>query len=207
MTSSTRAIDWVVFDLGGVVLAHTIRLADLATLLNIDLDTLTAEYRRHRLDYDRDSDAAAFWGGVSAAAGITPPSADLLAVLVELDEDGCSRTIPETLSLIDDLRDAGYRLAVCSNAPASMALRVRAQPWAGSFRHLVFSGDLGVLKPAPAIFDAVIRTTGSSADRMVFLDDLEVNVDGARAAGWHAFPFADAACARRDLAALGVLDG
>lgn len=204
MTSSERAIDWVVFDLGGVVLARTSRLPDLASLLNVEVDTLITGYQRHRLAYDQDSDAAAFWAGATAAAGIAAPSQALLEQLVELDEDGWSGTIPETLSLIEDLRSAGYGLAVCSNAPSSMGARIRRQPWAQPFQHLVFSGDLGVVKPDPTIFDSVVAATGSSPDRMVFLDDLAVNVDGALAAGWHAYQFTDAEHARADLEALGI---
>ena len=80
-------------------------------------------------------------------------------------------TRPDTLALIEDLHAAGIGLAVCSNAPTSMGRGLAAQPWAHRFGHLIFSGDLGVLKPEPAIYDAVLAATGAAAEHTVFFDD------------------------------------
>ena len=200
-------IDWVVFDLGEVVLARTERLAELAALLAVPPDRLVQSYFAQRRDYDRTSDPAAYWTAVAAEAGGSAPGAALIAQLTTVDDEGWSVTRPDTLALIDELHEAGLGLAVCSNAPATMARAIEVQPWAGHFRHLVFSGDLAVLKPEPAIYDAVLAATGGSPERTVFFDDRADNVAGAVAVGWHAFVFTDAATARVQLVELGVLPG
>ncbi len=198
-------IDWVVFDLGEVVLARTERLTELAELLAVSADRLVAAYFGHRRDYDRNSDPQVYWTAVAEDAGGDAPTAALVAELTAVDDEGWSVTRPDTLALIDELHAAGLGLAVCSNAPTTMARTIEVQPWAGRFRHLVFSGDLTRLKPEPAIYDAVLAATGGAADRTVFFDDRADNVAGAVAVGWHAFVFTDAATARIQLVDLGVL--
>lgn len=53
-------------------------------------------------------------------------------------------------------------------------------------RHLHASHLLGLVKPSPEIYRAFERETGMPGRRILFFDDLEENVRGAREAGWHA---------------------
>lgn len=48
------------------------------------------------------------------------------------------------------------------------------------------SHELGLLKPDPAVFDHVIRTIGTSPDRLLFLDDSDEHVRAARDSGMRA---------------------
>lgn len=199
------SIEWVVFDLGEVVLARTGRLAELAALLGTSPQELEGPYMAHRQILDRTSDPQAYWTEVAADLDLDPVGPRLAAELDEIDTAGWTVARPDTLTLIDDLHAAGIGLAVCSNASSSMGRAVEVLPWAGRIRHFVFSGDLGVLKPEPAIYDAVLAFTGSSPELTVFFDDKPENVDGAKALGWHAFRFTDAAAAREDLASVGLV--
>lgn len=45
------------------------------------------------------------------------------------------------------------------------------------------SHELGMMKPDPAVFRHVIRTIGTTPDRLLFLDDVNENVQAARASG------------------------
>jgi HAD superfamily hydrolase (TIGR01509 family) len=45
------------------------------------------------------------------------------------------------------------------------------------------SHELGMMKPDPAMFRHVIRTIGTTPDRLLFLDDVDENVQAARASG------------------------
>jgi len=198
------AIQWVVFDLGEVVLARTERLAELAAMLGVDANRLPSAYAAHRGILDRDSDPAGYWSAVAADLGVGSLSSELVQRLDDVDTAGWTVARPDTVELIEDLHRAGFGLAVCSNASSTMGRAAEVLPWAGRIRHFVFSGDLQVLKPEPAIYDAVLAATRAPAQSTVFFDDKQENVDGARQVGWHAFLFADAAGARRDLATLGV---
>ncbi len=45
------------------------------------------------------------------------------------------------------------------------------------------------MKPDPRIFTRFCQRFDVDADDCLFVDDLELNCQGARAAGWHAFHF------------------
>jgi HAD superfamily hydrolase (TIGR01509 family) len=54
------------------------------------------------------------------------------------------------------------------------------------FDHRFLSHELGLVKPDREIFEHVLARLGCPADRVLFLDDNLINVEGARAAGLHA---------------------
>lgn len=54
------------------------------------------------------------------------------------------------------------------------------------FSRVFVSHELGRRKPEREAFEAIAREIGAPANRILFLDDLEENVGGARAAGMHA---------------------
>jgi putative hydrolase of the HAD superfamily len=54
------------------------------------------------------------------------------------------------------------------------------------FDSVIISGDVGVRKPDREIFEMAVQRAGTSADRCVFVDDLPLNCDGAKAIGMHA---------------------
>jgi putative hydrolase of the HAD superfamily len=51
---------------------------------------------------------------------------------------------------------------------------------------IVYSHEVGVAKPDPAIFALTRDRLGVQSQEIVFLDDHEANVHAARACGWHA---------------------
>ena len=197
-------ITWLVFDLGDVVLKRTEAILDLARLLDAAPERLLTAYWTHRREYDRDSDASAFWCAVAQAAGARPPSPELVAELVRLDDAGWSVTDENVLLLMDDAGRAGLRLAVLSNAPSSMGRLIEAQPWATALDPLVFSGDLGMLKPEERIYRHLLDRLGAAATEVAFLDDREENVAGAAALGIRAAHFTGAADARAQLVGIGL---
>ncbi len=71
-------------------------------------------------------------------------------------------------------------------------------------RGAVLSCSVGARKPEKAIYEAAVRAAGVPAERCLFIDDLEENVRGARAAGMRALRFKSAAQLRRELLVLGV---
>lgn len=51
---------------------------------------------------------------------------------------------------------------------------------------IVYSHEVGLAKPDPAIYELTTSRLRVRPHEIVFLDDLDVNVQAARAAGWHA---------------------
>ena len=53
----------------------------------------------------------------------------------------------------------------------------------GHFRKLFLSSSIGLRKPESAAYDHVVKEIGLPAERIVFFDDLQENIEGARARG------------------------
>jgi putative hydrolase of the HAD superfamily len=70
------------------------------------------------------------------------------------------------------------------------------------FELIVDSGFEGVRKPEPEIYEIVLARLGLPGSACAFLDDLEVNLPPARAAGMHAIHYRDAPQAIAELDAL-----
>ncbi|HUE07086.1 MAG TPA: HAD-IA family hydrolase, partial [Acidimicrobiales bacterium] len=73
------------------------------------------------------------------------------------------------------------------------------------FRFLSF--ELGLVKPDPAIFEAVAAGLPASPDSVLFLDDNAVNVEAASAYGFAARYVRGVGEARRALVETGVITG
>jgi putative hydrolase of the HAD superfamily len=64
---------------------------------------------------------------------------------------------------------------------------------------IVYSHEVGLAKPDPAIYELTARRLGVLPHEVLFLDDVQVNVNAACAAGWHAVLHVDTATSIRAL--------
>ncbi len=109
------------------------------------------------------------------------------------------------LPFLQELREQGYVLAVCSNTNELHTDYLQATcPCFQHIQHLIFSHRAHALKPDPAIYRAVEAATGRPAAEHLFLDDLPENVAGARAAGWDAICFETPEQVQAELMARGI---
>lgn len=202
-----RPVPCVVFDLGGVLLRPEGPAAHLAQVLGVTVEQLLVPYWRHRDDYDRGGAADAFWDAVRrdlTAGGCTVRSVTN-DELDRIDAERWAQLSDGAAALLEQLGRCGTATAVLSNAPASLAATVRAAAWSRGFGQLVFSCDLGLMKPEPEIYRAVEQRTGRPAGELLFFDDRPVNVGGAAALGWQAHLWQGVPEARQVLAAAGAL--
>ena len=111
----------------------------------------------------------------------------------------------DTRTLMGDLEANGYRLfAITDNVHEVVAHLKEVHDFWEMFETAAVSAELGVLKPDPRIYRWLLDTAQIAAEESVFLDDVQRNVDGAKAIGMGAFVFTDAAAAREDLRSVGV---
>lgn len=195
---------WVVFDYGEVLCHRTEALPKIAASLGVAPEPFAAAYWAVRDAYDRGSTDLAYWRAIAADLGIGLDE-DRVAELTQADLDGWLNTDPAMLELVADLDAAGVPLALLSNAPATHGQAFRRRDWSRHFRHFIISGDHGCAKPDPEIWRILTDTLGATPGDCFFLDDRQVNVAGARAAGLRAERFTGADAARGQLTALGVL--
>jgi len=195
---------WIVFDYGEVICHRTAELPKVASLLGVPQEVMEPAYWELRDPYDRGWTDLEYWTELAARVGISMDERQA-AELTAVDVSGWLSVNPDTLTLLDDLAAAGYSLGFLSNAPASHGRLFRQQPWAERFEHMVISGELGIAKPDAEIWAALIATLDADPAECVFLDDKQVNVAGAEAAGLHGHHWTGVEGARLRLAELGVL--
>lgn len=80
----------------------------------------------------------------------------------------------------------------------------RRYPYIRDFDGHILSNEVGLQKPDPAIYELTVQRFGLRAERAVFIDDLQVNVDAARAAGLQAIHHQTNDQTLRELTNLGV---
>jgi putative hydrolase of the HAD superfamily len=109
------------------------------------------------------------------------------------------RPEPAMFALAEELRDARIRVALLSNSWGNTYARERVD---ALFDPVVISGEVGLRKPLAPIFELTLERLGVPAERVVFVDDAEPNVLGARAVGMRALLHTDAATTRAALTEL-----
>ena len=113
--------------------------------------------------------------------------------------------IEPTVALAGRLARAGHVLHFLSNMPRPYAAALTARDALfGLFDSGVFSSDVGLIKPEPGLFAHAERAFGAAPSELLLIDDAVRNVEAARAAGWQALLFRDAAQCARELQALGI---
>ena len=195
---------WVVFDYGDVISKHTSGLPALARLLGTPLAGFDAVYWASRESYDNGRTDLDYWRAIGAAVGVDVDE-ELSGRLTELDVAGWLDVEPASADLLTDLSEAGVPMALLSNAPTTFARTAEQQPWTKHFRHLLFSADLGFVKPDARIWAALADRLDAEPDDLVFFDDRQVNIDGAVTAGLSGLLWRGADGARRELRELGLL--
>ena len=106
---------------------------------------------------------------------------------------------------VKELKAKGYQVLVLSNF-SDKALK---ECWhALDFLPYTDGGILSfqdkLIKPMPEIYRLILDRYRLEPDECVFMDDTRANVEGAKAAGIHAFVFENIAQAKEELEKLGV---
>jgi HAD superfamily hydrolase (TIGR01549 family) len=92
-----------------------------------------------------------------------------------------------------------FKTGVISNALPGTRENVLVQVGPETFDDLVFSYEVGIMKPAPEIYQRVLTRLGVSPAEAVFVDDFIENIHGAQAVGLQTIHFTDAATVRAEL--------
>lgn len=106
---------------------------------------------------------------------------------------------PVMFALAEELRATGLTVGLLSNSWGNTYPRARID---ALMDPVVISGEVGLRKPDPAIYELALERLGLPADRVLFIDDAEPNVLGARASGLQALLHMDHLSTRAALAEL-----
>jgi putative hydrolase of the HAD superfamily len=191
----------VIFDWGGVLVRTTDYSSRHAWDHHLGLPSGAVESIVHGIPAWEEAQRGmitpeAYWEAVRESLGLDSEA------LVTLREDFyMGDRLDETLAeLIVDLRGRGVLIGLLSNNTLDLYDTLAAFELEPLFDAVVISAGIGLMKPDPAAYQAVLEQLGVAPQQAVLVDDFPANVDGARAVGMEAVLFTP------DLDLVSVLD-
>ncbi len=113
----------------------------------------------------------------------------------------------ESVSMLRRLIAEGRDVTLLTNFAADTFREARERfAFLNEPRGVTVSAEVGLIKPDRAIYARHAAEFGLDPPATLFVDDSPANVEGARAAGWQAVRFTDAAQLKADLAGFGVIE-
>lgn len=111
-----------------------------------------------------------------------PYSKEIETTFSNLDHQSLGSFIPETKALMDELRVQGYQICLLSNITADLKdITFNITDDDKTF----LSFELGLIKPDPRIYETVLQKLNAKSEEVLFIDDLQKNIDAAQALGIH----------------------
>jgi putative hydrolase of the HAD superfamily len=180
------ALRAVIFDYGMVLTGprDPIAHAALVRITGLPADRLDSLYWADRHAYDEGKlTGLEYWRRPAREAGLNlSPSA--IEELTEWDARMWTTENPAMLSWQLALKQRGLLTAIVSNIGDAVLENVQREfGWLSRFDVLVWSYQLRVAKPDPAIYRYVLEKLGTRPQEALFIDDKPVNVEAANALG------------------------
>lgn len=94
---------------------------------------------------------------------------------------------PETFEVLEFFKSRGYKMGVISDTSPSLELSLQMAGLAEYFTSFTASSLVGAEKPSPIIFNAALAAQGITAAESLYVDDYDVEADGAREQGFTSF--------------------
>jgi putative hydrolase of the HAD superfamily len=209
----------VVFDFGAVV--FTWRPLDLVGEFFPDRAATTAQAGHLAHEVFGHADWQAFDRGTATTEEVIDRTVQRLGLnrqaLATLVGEIGERLVPmpESVALLTRLHalraqqraNGGEPLSLyyLSNMPVPYARTLeRLHPFLQAFDGGIFSGDVLLIKPEPAIYQLLQTRYALEPAKTVFIDDLLGNIDAARTQGWQGIHFKNAAQVAQELQAVGL---
>lgn len=175
----------VVFDLGKVLLDFDYRIAarTLAPKSRFDAE----EFKRvvdqspllHRYE-SAEIGTAEFFAEVGRLTGYHGTLPEFRAAFGDIFSE-----IPAMIALQRELRERGVPTFIFSNTNEIAVGHIRERfPFFAHFTGYVYSHEVGCMKPAPRIYQAIEAITGLTGADLLYLDDRAENIEAGAGRGW-----------------------
>lgn len=194
-------VEAIIFDVGGVLVdcspryLYEAHFSDRAELDHFLAHVCNEEWNRRQ---DRGADVVA---AVRERAAEFPHYRSKIEIFYSHFAQAVAGPIPGMPELLNELICRAVPLYGLTNWPAATFVHARnTLAHLNSFRDILISSTVGLLKPDPAIFRVALDRFRVTPQRTVFVDDHPPNVDAARAVGMVGKRFEGAADLRAFLA-------
>jgi putative hydrolase of the HAD superfamily len=196
----------VIFDYGMVLtgLPNVAAHEAMVRMTGLSVDQFENFYWADRHAYDEGKlNGVSFWQKFARDANLSLSPAQI-DELNRQDARMWTTQNPAMVSWQRKLKSAGIRTAILSNMGDSVLESIRREfRWIDEFDVLVWSFQLHMAKPDPAIYRHALKELGTRPEETLFVDDKHVNIEAARALGIVALEFTTVEHLRRDLLADG----
>jgi len=201
------ALRAVIFDYGMVLTGAPVAEAHDAMLRITGLphDRFEALYWADRHAYDEGKlTGLEFWRKIvrDASLNLDPKAIDDLN---SWDARMWTTQNPVMLAWQQNLKQHGLLTAILSNMGDSVLENMQREfDWLSNFDVLLWSFQLKMAKPDPAIYHHALEKLGTRPEETLFIDDKNVNIEAARGLGINAILFSTVDHLRKDLIATGL---
>ncbi len=201
------ALRAVIFDYGMVLTGAPIAEAHDAMLRITGLphDRFEALYWADRHAYDEGKlTGLEFWRKIvrEGKLNLDPKAIDELN---SWDARMWTTQNPVMLAWQQNLKQHGLLTAILSNMGDSVLENMQREfDWLSNFDVLLWSFQLKMAKPDPAIYHHALEKLGTRPEETLFIDDKNVNIEAARALGINAILFSTVDDLRTELIATGL---
>lgn len=196
----------VVFDYGMVLTGPPDSAAHdaLLRITGLPLQRFESLYWADRPAYDEGKlTGLAFWQKFIRQAGLKLPSSTVDELNL-WDARLWTTQNPAMLAWQQQLKERNLLTAILSNMGDNVLANIEREfAWIHRFDALVWSFQLHLAKPDPAIYRHALNQLGVEPAQALFLDDKIENIEAARELGIHAIQFSTVERLRSDLIAHG----
>lgn len=204
-------VDAVVFDIGNVLIRWDPRLLYRKLFTHVDMtadDGRVAWFLSNvctetwNLEQDRGRPIAE---AVEEAIGRHPEYAPQIRAFYGRFQEMIPGEIPQTVAAMRRAKAAGVPVHGLTNFGAeTFPPTARRFGFLQDFDTVVVSGEEGVIKPDPAIFDLLVARAGLDPARTAFIDDSAANIDAAGTLGFVTHHFSEPAAFETWWAGVGL---
>jgi len=199
-------ITTVVFDVGKVLFEWDLRYLFAKLIANKDeLEYFVTVIVTPEWHFQHDA-GRALDDMVAERVAEFPQHAELIAAYATRFNETIPGPVTGSLEIVQELAERGVPLFAITNFGAEFWNSFRpTQPIFDRFQDIIVSGVEKLVKPDPAIYALALQRFGLQPGEAIFVDDNHDNVVSARANGFAAHHFTDAASLHRELVALSLL--
>src|ERR1700756_1114137 len=195
-----------VFDLGGVLIDWNPRYLYRKLFPHeADMEHFLANICT--TEWNLQQDAGRTFAEACAALKLEhPANAQMIDAWFERFDEMIAGPIAGTVDILAELRQQEVPIYALSNWSAETfpfaQKRFEFLRW---FQGIFLSAEVRLVKPDPRIFTRFCERFGLNPEQIIYIDDLQHNVEAARRIGMHAIRFRDPASLREELVQLGLL--
>jgi len=196
----------VIFDYGMVLTGQPDAAAHeaMVRITGLANDQFEQYYWADRHAYDEGKlNGVMFWQKLARDARLSLSPAEI-DELNRQDARMWTTQNPAMVAWQRNLKAAGIRTAILSNMGDTVLENIQREfRWIDNFDVLVWSYQLHLAKPDPAIYHHTLNALGTLPEETLFIDDKRVNIEAAQALGLKGFEFTTVERLRSDLVAAG----